>query len=159
MEIKAPSHHPETPFTRSLFLAGGITGCPEWQREVVERLDTIDKLTIYNPRREDFDVTDPKASEAQIAWEFRHLEKCGLISFWFPKETLCPITLYELGAVSEKIKILREHSPYLAPRVFVGVEPGYKRDFDVREQTRLRLPDVVVVRSIGELVLQIMQQL
>src|SRR3954464_2254024 len=83
----------------SVFLAGGITDCPDWQTEMVELLaDT--ELNVLNPRRANFPIKDPGAAEAQISWEHRYLRRAGMISFWFPKETLCPIVLYELGAWS-----------------------------------------------------------
>ncbi len=51
------------------FLAGGITNCREWQLEVLEHLKEydrneclLDKLVIYNPRRENFPIDDPSAS-------------------------------------------------------------------------------------------------
>jgi hypothetical protein len=53
-------------FGRSLFLAGGISNCGDWQREVIAQPADTD-LTLLNPRREDFDVSDPAVTEAQIA--------------------------------------------------------------------------------------------
>jgi hypothetical protein len=54
-------------------------------------------LTLINPRRLDFDVENPDMEYEQIVWEHQNLEASDMISFWFPKETLCPITLFELG--------------------------------------------------------------
>ena len=63
-EIKAPGN-PERPvYSCNVFLAGGITGCRDWQRIVIEYLkyfDDIYKLgsvAVFNPRRDDFDVSD-----------------------------------------------------------------------------------------------------
>src|SRR5262245_52117185 len=83
----------------SLFLGGGISGCPDWQREIVTLLADTD-LTLLNPRRAFFPIDDPSQAERQIEWEFRHLRLATAILFWFPRETLCPIALYELGAWS-----------------------------------------------------------
>ncbi len=45
----------------SLFLAGGITGCPDWQRQLRDKLaDT--PLTLLNPRRANFPIDDPRAA-------------------------------------------------------------------------------------------------
>lgn len=126
-------------YGRSVFLAGGITDCPDWQTEMVELLDGSG-LIVLSPRRADFPIGDPGAAEAQIAWEYRYLRRAGMISFWFPKETLCPIVLYELGAWSMTGKSL-----------IVGVEPGYERETDVRVQTRLTRPDVAIVDTLEEL--------
>lgn len=121
---------------RAVFLAGGITDCPDWQTEMVEMMDGSD-LVVLNPRRKDFPISDPDAAQAQITWEHHYLRRAGVISFWFPKETLCPIVLYELGAWSMTGKPL-----------VVGVEPGYQREADVRIQTRLARPGLVIVDQL-----------
>ena len=123
----------------SLFLAGGITDCPDWQTEMVHLLRGTN-LVIYNPRRANFPIHDPSAAQAQIKWEHTHLYLASMILFWFPKETLCPIVLYELGAWSMTNK-----------SIFIGVENGYKRHNDVLIQTRLARPEVVIVNSLEEL--------
>jgi hypothetical protein len=127
-EYKAPDPllHQSSAF-QTLFLAGGITNCPDWQAEFVDKLEDTN-LWIYNPRRDHFDVNDPSVSTEQIEWEHERLVKAEIVSFWFCKETLCPITLFELGAALQN---------YPSPRVIIGIEPGYAREFDVREQTRL----------------------
>ncbi len=127
----------------SLFLAGGITGCPNWQAIVVEQLKET-PLTLFNPRRQQFPIDDPTASTFQIRWEYDHLRKADAILFWFPCETLCPIVLYELGAWSMTSKPL-----------FVGVHPQYQRRQDVQIQTALVCPDVEIVHSLEDLVSQV----
>jgi hypothetical protein len=126
-----------------LFLAGGITGCPDWQAEIVDRLSDIEDLTILNPRRADFPIDDPSAAEAQITWEFRHLRQATLILFWFPKESICPIALYELGAWTVKPGFRQ---------LLVGVDPEYSRRQDVVIQTRLVHPDLRIDSSVSGLV-------
>jgi len=131
---------------KSLFLAGGITNCPDWQwRMKIALKDTV--IVLLNPRREDFPIGDPSAAEAQIKWEYEHLRKASMILFWFPKETLCPIVLYELGAWSMTSKIL-----------FVGVHPNYKRKQDVEIQTKLARPEVQIVYDLGTLSEQIISE-
>jgi len=126
-----------------LFLAGGITNCPDWQQDMVEKLrDT--ELVILNPRREDFPIHDPNAAQAQIEWEFNALRAAEAIQFWFPKETLCPIVLYELGTWSMANK-----------KIFVGTDLGYKRIPDVIIQTQLVRPEVFVVTTLVDLASQI----
>ena len=39
---------------KKLFLAGGITDCPDWQSVVIDKVKDIPNLTIYNPRRKEF---------------------------------------------------------------------------------------------------------
>ena len=122
--IEAPNevYSVENELNDKLFLAGGITNCPNWNDEVIENLNDISTLTIYNPRRKNFPIDDPNAAEQQISWEFNHLRCCNIISFWFPKETLCPITLFELGRWGYS-----QHDK----KIFVGMHPEYKRKDDV----------------------------
>ena len=127
----------------SLFLAGGITGCPDWQAEAVAALTGV-RGTLLNPRRPDFLIDDPDAAPEQIRWEHRALHLSDAILFWFPAESICPIALYELGAWSMTAKPL-----------MVGVHPEYARHRDVEIQTRLARPDVEVVYSLEALAQQV----
>lgn len=123
----------------SLFLAGGISNCPDWQSEVIELLaDT--NLMLLNPRRPSYPWDDPTAADEQIRWEFGQLRRASAILFWFPWETLCPIALYELGAWS------MTQTP-----LFVGTHPDYQRRLDVQIQTQLVRPTLAVVASLAEL--------
>lgn len=124
----------------TVFLAGGITGCPDWQMQMVILLNDTN-LVLFNPRRTDFPIDDPRASEDQIAWEWQHLHRADRILFWFPKDNAagCPIALFELGAWLRSDK-----------QIVVGVEPGYVREADVRIQTELERPDITVVSSLAD---------
>lgn len=127
------------PEETTVFLAGGISGCPQWQDTVIDLLaDT--SLTLLNPRRTDFPIGDPAAAEGQIRWEYQHLHYAQAILFWFPAETLCPITLFELGRWSGQRKPL-----------FVGIHPEYKRRQDIEVQLGLERPDVSPVYSLDDL--------
>ena len=126
-----------------IFMAGGITNCQDWQQEMRKLLEDTE-LTLVNPRRENFPMDDPNASQEQIAWEYSALRLCDAILFWFPKETLCPIVLYELGAWSMQEK-----------PIFVGCHPEYARIQDVIIQTGLARPTVRVVESLEDLAHQV----
>ena len=130
-------------FERRVFLAGGITNCPDWQQEMRQLLSGTD-FALLNPRRENFPIGDPSAAQAQIEWEYRHLRLASAILFWFPCETLCPIVLYELGAWSMVGKCM-----------YVGVHPDYQRRVDVEIQTKLVRPKVKIVYSLEELAVQV----
>lgn len=131
---------------KSIFLAGGITDCPDWQSDMVEKLSQT-TLTLINPRRKNFPIHDPNAAEFQIKWERDHLVKADAILFWFPSETLCPIVLYELGAWSMTTK-----------PIFVGIDPKYQRRQDVEIQTSLVRPDTVkIVYSLQDLADQVIR--
>lgn len=137
----------------TLFLAGGITGCGDWQADLIALLGSSeqwprgasksiegpplpDEWTILNPRRPDYTDSDEEARR-QIAWEHAHLAAASAVSFWFPRATLCPITLLELGRWSG-----------IAKPIFVGVEPGYARKLDVEAQLSLSRPFMDVVDSL-----------
>ena len=128
----------------SVFLAGGITACGDWQQGLAGRLRDTD-LVVLNPRRKRFPIDDPGAAGEQIEWEFRHLRRATARVFWFPSATLCPIALYELGAWS-----------MTRSELFVGVDPQYARRADVEIQTKLARPEVHVVYSIDALAKQVL---
>lgn len=123
----------------AVFLAGGITGCSDWQAEARRQLDSL-PVAILNPRMADFPIHDPSAAAAQIAWEFEHLRRADIILFWFPDSgpIVQPIVLYELGA----------HAAMGKP-IAVGCDPGYARRADVVLQLSHVRPDVVVRDNLG----------
>lgn len=128
-----------------VFVGGGITGCPDWQKEMIARFAELDdQFMLFNPRRANFDVTDPSMSAAQIDWEAKYLVQADAIIFWFPYHTLCPITLFELGKYAAQGK-----------KLFVGCHPAYTRKFDVEHQLKLFRPDVVVHDNFTPLVEEI----
>jgi hypothetical protein len=128
---------------KSLFLAGGISGCKNWSKIVVSKLYPLD-IVIYNPRRESFDKDNPSMTKEQITWEEEMIRKADVISFYFCRETLCPIALYELGGCNMTKKPL-----------IVGMDTDYSRREDVEIQTQLKRPDVPIVYSIVDLVKEI----
>ncbi len=146
----------------ALFAAGGMTGCPDWQLEVRDRLeDSPDWLVLLNPKQRRWPIQDPNAARDQIQWEFDHLQMASAVLFWFPQETLCPIALFELGKwLGKPIAIAQNgasnpHQVYKP--LFVGCHPNYARKFDVVTQVRLERKEVEVVHSLGDLVAQVQQ--
>lgn len=139
IEVQAPEAVPRL-HTRPLwFLAGGITGCPDWQRELLEKTQDVPWIAL-NPRRRVWDVQDSEVERQQIEWEFRALTAADIISFWFPEETLCPITLYELGRWAHSDRWL-----------IVGTHPQYARRRDVEIQLALARPEIQVLKSLPEM--------
>lgn len=139
----------------SVFLAGGITGCPDWQAEARKLLEP--HFAVLNPRRADFPIGDRSAGRAQIEWEFRHLALANVILFWFPgyckhadgsatQTPDQPIALYELG----RWAALQRHIGPPPARVFVGVQSGYSREVDVRVQLELARPDIKVRSTLAD---------
>jgi len=140
--IEAPSS--QSPISgNTLFLAGGITNCPDWQAEILTMLRG--EVTIYNPRRKDFPIGDPAAARLQIEWEYRRLAEADMILFWFARGSLNPIVLYELGMWGNA----------RWRKIFIGCDPEYQRDQDVRIQTELARPEVEVVTTLQELADQV----
>lgn len=115
----------------SLFLAGGITSCPNWQKEMVELLKDLD-IVIYNPRRENFPIEDPNAAYEQIKWEFETLDRVDMILFWFSRGSLNPIVLFEYGKWLMNLRSEDDYKP-----LFIGIDPEYERKRDVFIQTQL----------------------
>lgn len=130
--------------TPSVFLAGGITNCPDWQKEFINfyKETYSDTFDIFNPRREFWDDNrnNDDISKEQIEWENNYLKKSTGIVFWFPKETLCPITLFELGAALHSQNIIA-----------IGIHSEYARKLDVEVQTKLVNKDIPIVYSVKDL--------
>ena len=94
----------------SVFLAGSIDmgAAEDWQSKVQKALSGH-AVTIFNPRREDWDhswkqdISDQNFRE-QVKWELDHLESANLILIYFAPQTKSPISLLELGlfATSQK---------------------------------------------------------
>lgn len=135
----------------ALFLAGGITNCPDWQRIAVDSLSRAPALedgnfTILNPRRSVFDVTNQNAAREQITWEWKALRLATVRMFWFPPclahETVQPIALFELGRWSA-----------LPGGLVVGADPDYPRALDVHLQMELERPGLEVHTSLASVLL------
>ena len=130
--ITAPEPIPENPDVPTIFLAGGITNCPQWQNEIIELLKDEDGI-LLNPRRANFPIDDPNAAQEQIEWEYHALNNADVFSMWFSDaESDQPICMYELG----RHLAMRDQLDDLG-HVIIGVEPGYKREQDVRIQAAL----------------------
>lgn len=132
--IEAPTTISGLDDVESIFLAGGITGCVDWQKVAKNVLMSSDRYAyIINPRRENFDLLDIDVEEEQIKWEADLLLRCTDIMYWFSSETVQPITLFELGHwCTEKSNII------------VGCDPEYSRRFDVITQLGIYRPDIKV---------------
>jgi hypothetical protein len=128
-----------------LFLAGGISNCPDWQSEIITNLKNIKGLTVYNPRRKNFPINDPNAAEAQITWEYNHLKEVDIILFWFSRGSLNPIVLYELGRWGNSSN----------KKMIIGLDNEYERKEDVIIQTNLSKVDPIIVNSLDEVVEEI----
>ncbi len=135
--IEAPSK--EAPRYRSVFLAGGITNCPDWQKNVTQALERFE-VTVLNPRRRKY-PEEREALREQIEWEYERLRNAHLVSFWFSSGSVNPITLFELGSALE-----RE-----VPLV-VGTHFQYERKRDLEIQVSLRRPEIKIHESLEDFI-------
>lgn len=91
---------------KSIFLAGSIEmgSAEEWQKKVIADLSS--DWVILNPRRTDWDSTweqkinNPQFKE-QVTWELSHIERADLVLVYIDPATKAPITLLELGILSQ----------------------------------------------------------
>jgi hypothetical protein len=132
MSVVVAPDRPASPPRPGIFLAGGISGVGDWQRDAIEYLRPVWPV-VYNPRREIFPMDDDGEGARQIRWEFDQLALADAILFWFSFETTQPIVLYELGRWAASDKPLA-----------VGADPAYERRFDVVQQLGLARPGMPI---------------
>lgn len=111
--IKPPQSH------TTVFLAGSIEMgvAEEWQDRLTAMLSPC---VVLNPRRDDWNsnATQSKADEyfsTQVNWELSGIEKADLIAVYIDPKTMSPITLLELGIVSQ---LKPEHTVILCSEGF-----------------------------------------
>jgi len=110
--IKAPKRELKSDrYEFSVFLAGSIEmgKAKNWQNDLEKKLQTSvivnhikDQITLFNPRRNDWDSSwKQDINEAnfyeQVTWELDRIQNSDLVVFYFDPETKSPITLLELG--------------------------------------------------------------
>jgi len=108
--IKAPKSIKEHGSFLSVFLAGSIEmgQAEDWQSRVEREMGDFadDVLSIFNPRRDDFQ-TDQKQSidnpyfKEQVMWELDGLNQATHIFMYLHPDTKAPITMLELGLFAE----------------------------------------------------------
>jgi hypothetical protein len=130
---------------QSLFLAGGLSNCRQWQKTIISDLRLLD-IILYNPRRKSFDHSKKDITVEQITWEEGMIKKSDVISFYFCRETDCPITLFELGTC------IMTNKP-----IIIGMDSDYSRRQDVEIQVRLKRPDIKIVYGVQRLTNEIIE--
>lgn len=134
-----------------VFLAGGITDCPDWQATAIEAL-AHDHVVLLNPRRPTFDAADPAAADVQVRWEYGHRwhEQLSFMLFWFPASpSVQPIAMLELGEA-----LARPELP-----IVVGAEPNYPRYQDLVRQCGAARPNLVVRNTLRDVVVDLQTML
>lgn len=123
-----------------LFLAGGISQCPHWQKKLCDRLRNESRLEeyniiIFNPR-----CNEVPDEEFQTKWEHNRLKESDIISFWFSIGSLNPITLFEYGSYFKSRR----------KKIIVGCHPEYLRKNAVKIQTGLDAPKLHVIEDFED---------
>jgi hypothetical protein len=136
--IEAPEPYQPAPGDGpSIFLAGGITGCPDWQREA-RSLIADQPVVVLNPRRANYRPEHGDTLAQQIAWEHHHLQQADHTLFWFPHSdptvTVQPITLLELGTALAETRLIGR-------RITIGADRRYPRRPDLELQVHHALPE------------------
>ncbi|KAL7811562.1 hypothetical protein V8C26DRAFT_408335 [Trichoderma gracile] len=88
---------------KSVFLAGTTspTGEPDWRQTLTKALSSF-PITIYNPKRDDWDSTWREDFSAdrwaeQVQWELEMQDKADIVVVFFHGISPAPISLLELG--------------------------------------------------------------
>jgi RNase H-fold protein (predicted Holliday junction resolvase) len=95
----------------SIFLAGSIEmgKARDWQTELTDKIISdkkLSKIIVANPRRKDWDSSwtqeksNPQFFE-QVTWELSNIESADFVVVYFDEKTQSPITLMELGIMTQ----------------------------------------------------------
>jgi hypothetical protein len=109
MQVIKPNNEDQTiRYNIAIFLAGSIEmGLAEEWQNVVEKFLQNQPVTIFNPRRDDWDsswkqdINNPQFN-SQVNWELDRLAQSTIIFMYLDPNTKSPISLMELGAYGDK---------------------------------------------------------
>lgn len=104
--ITAPSDAKAGRGTFKVFLAGTIDSGKsyDWQKEVCKKFLEEKKVTIFNPRRDEWPDEDGEEIR-QIKWEHNHMDEADMIIMNIMPESKSPISLMEIGMYSQSGKL------------------------------------------------------
>lgn len=128
--ITAPEYYVPTRDEITVFLAGGITNCENWQKEVIDYLMSLpeektDRLVIFNPRRDKWPKnSDTEEIRRQINWEADYIRSADIFTMYFTntEKSDQPICFYELGKYANRNNDI------------ISYQEGFKRALDVEFQ-------------------------
>jgi Nucleoside 2-deoxyribosyltransferase like len=111
---KAPQYYRKNKFT--IFLGGSIEmgNCEDWQSKITQDLSDKDVI-LLNPRRDDFDSTQEQSINNpyfrnQVEWELDGLMRADLIIMYLLPNTLSPISLLEIGLMTDSFTCDRQNN-------------------------------------------------
>jgi len=138
----------------ALYLAGGMSNCPNWQKEFTQHFENLkddcqtmmrcfwlNNLTIINPRRNNYDPTKKSEVKKQTMWEYSHIKSSDAMVFYFPEESICSSALLQYG------KCLASNK-----KIFLGIDESYTKLLDLYTITRLERPDQPINYSLKDLI-------
>lgn len=146
--VTAPEEYKKQKGDILVFLAGGITGCENWQQVVIKYLIGEEpklmisdrRLVLFNPRRENFPAHDKNAHAQQVAWERRYIDMSDIFSMYFCSgESDQPVCMFELGRRLGYIECWcsARDLPLYTEELIITAEDGYKRRDEVLHQCGL----------------------
>lgn len=112
LQIQSPHRYVGIVPGMKVFLAGSIEmdTAENWQMRVIESLHDAD-VTLYNPRRDDWDntitqsINDPRFKE-QVNWELDAIDDAAIVVMYFDPNAKSPITLLEFGLLAQSKKLI-----------------------------------------------------
>lgn len=115
-EVKAPTPYVLGENVVSIFLAGTIDNGEgeKWHKKVIDGFTVNTSLIMrpvvfFNPRRDNWNASLKQTKEEpaflnQVTWELDNIDRSDIIFFYILKDSKSPITLMELGMVSQLSK-------------------------------------------------------
>jgi hypothetical protein len=137
------------------FLAGPVSGAPEWHGEAEQLLQELaPEFIIANPNTDNRPEGSPKVPyDLRTEWEEYHLAMAGehgYIVFWVPApaaaravEGYAKTTMFELGEWKQR------HVDHGAQLV-VGIEPGAPNESYLRQRFAKECPGVAIRETLAE---------
>ena len=130
-------------FDKRIFLAGPITGAPDWQQDMTHELiklnqDDLHATLICNPRRDTYDAGF--SFDYQVHWDQLHIQNCNIILFYIPKpidskfkDRYAKTTMYELAEMLHTHKYKNPNN-----KIVIAIHPEYSM-FDYVKERILRM--------------------
>lgn len=129
---------------KCLFVVG-----EEWRASVQERLVTF-PVTVVSSRRP---MTKPKETphsepfeyKTMLEWENAYIDRCQAVMFWFPWESSCAESMFQLGRLARDRRIV----------LFVGAHPNYRCRESLVQLMKYVRPEVLVASTFEKLMSQL----
>lgn len=121
-------------------------GCGDWQGWVAKSLNKYD-IIVANPRIDYWDSLDDDGLFRQTQWEHNAMELSDMIAFWFCRDDVQPLSLFELGRWS-----------YTEKRIVVGASPMYPMLRELKSQMAVVRPEMKIEDSLKGLAQSIIKR-